>query len=118
MSDIHDVIDSLRDSAAALFEEVREATADIHGVTRDAFGAKETRAGEILIEFCGRHVLEARFDEVATLAVTLSPQKGPSHILLASHLDSVPVGLGLSHWMRSTAGWRSGYRRPPLRNRF
>ena len=92
MSDVHDAIDTLREPAAALFEEVRAATADIHGVTRDAFGAKETAAGEILIDFCRRHGLEATFDEVGNLVVTLSPQGRASEIVIASHLDSVPRG--------------------------
>jgi len=92
MSDVHDAIDSLGDAAAALFEKVRAATADIHGVTRDAFGAKETAAGEILIEFCRRHGLGAAFDQVGNLAVTLRPPDHTSEIVIASHLDSVPRG--------------------------
>src|SRR5262252_9137312 len=71
MSDVHSAIDSLSDDAAALFDQVRAATADIAGVTRHAFGAKETAAGEIVIDFCRRHGLAASFDAVANLAVTL-----------------------------------------------
>src|SRR5262249_51390975 len=64
MPDLHAAIEQLSEPAAALFDEVRAATADVHGVTRDAFGAKETTAGEILIRFCRRHGLEAGFDKV------------------------------------------------------
>jgi len=92
MSDVHAAIDSFTDDAAALFEDVRAATADVNGVTRDAFGAKETRAGEIVIAFCRRHGLAAAFDAVGNLAVTLAPQEQASEIVLASHLDSVPRG--------------------------
>jgi beta-ureidopropionase / N-carbamoyl-L-amino-acid hydrolase len=92
MSDVHDAIDSLAEPAAALFEEVRAATADVHGVTRDAFGAKETAAGEILINFCRRQGLKASFDQVSNLAITLGPHEQASEIVLASHLDSVPRG--------------------------
>jgi beta-ureidopropionase / N-carbamoyl-L-amino-acid hydrolase len=92
MPDVHAAIDSLSDDAAALFDEVRAATADVSGVTRDAFGAKETVAGEILIEFCRRRGLTAGFDAVANLAVTDGPHERASEVVLASHLDSVPRG--------------------------
>jgi N-carbamoyl-L-amino-acid hydrolase len=92
MPDVHTAIEQLSDAAAALFDEVRAATADVNGVTRDAFGAKETAAGEILIAFCRRHGLAAQFDAVGNLAVTLGPQARPQEIVLASHLDSVPRG--------------------------
>ncbi len=92
MPDVHAAIDKLSDAAAALFEEVRAATADSVGVTRDAFGAKETAAGEIVIAFCRKHRLAAGFDAVGNLAVTLGAAERASDIVLASHLDSVPRG--------------------------
>jgi N-carbamoyl-L-amino-acid hydrolase len=92
MPDVHAAIDSLSDDAAALFDEVRAATADVSGVTRDAFGAKETVAGEILIDFCRRRALTAGFDAVANLAVSHGPHERASEVVLASHLDSVPRG--------------------------
>src|SRR5262249_28296837 len=88
MSDVHAAIDNLSVAAAALLEQVRAATADMVGVTRDAFGAKETAAGEILIEFCRKQNLAAGFDAVGNLAVTLGPNQRTSEIVLASHLDS------------------------------
>lgn len=92
MSDVHSVIDTLSNDAAALFDQVRAATVDVNGVTRDAFGAKETAAGEILIDFCRRHGLVAGFDAVANLAVALDAPQAEREIVLASHLDSVPRG--------------------------
>ena len=92
MPDVHAAIDFMSAAAAALFDEVRAATADVNGVTRDAFGAKETAAGEILIAFCRRHGLTAQWDAVGNLAVTLGPQTHAKEIVLASHLDSVPRG--------------------------
>jgi hypothetical protein len=92
MPDVHAAIEQLSDAAAALFDEVRAATADVTGVTRDAFGAKETAAGEILIDFCHRHGLAAQFDPVGNLVVTHGPQECAKEIVLASHLDSVPRG--------------------------
>ena len=92
MPDVHAAIDRMADDAGALFDEVRAATADISGVTRDAFGAKETAAGEILIDFCRGHGLTAGFDAVGNLAVTLGAPQAESDVILASHLDSVPRG--------------------------
>ena len=92
MPDVHAAIEQLSEAAAALFDEVRAATADVNGVTRDAFGAKETVAGEILIDFCRRHGLAADFDAVGNLLVTCGPQERTKEIVLASHLDSVPRG--------------------------
>jgi len=92
MHDVHAAIEQLSAAAAALFEEVRAATADVNGVTRDAFGAKETAAGEIVIDFCRRHGLAASFDAVANLAVTLGAPQAEREVVLASHLDSVPRG--------------------------
>jgi N-carbamoyl-L-amino-acid hydrolase len=93
MPDLHAAIDRLSDDAAALFAQVRDATRDDVGVTRDAFGAKETIAGELLIRFCQQHGLAAAFDAVGNLAVALpgASDRG-SDVLLASHLDSVPRG--------------------------
>ena len=93
MPDLHAAIDRLSDDAAALFAQVRDATKDDVGVTRDAFGAKETAAGEILIGFCQRHGLAAGFDAVGNLAVALPGTRDRgADVLVASHLDSVPRG--------------------------
>jgi beta-ureidopropionase / N-carbamoyl-L-amino-acid hydrolase len=92
MPDVHAAIDALATAAGALFDEVRAASVDVNGVTRDAFGAKETVAGEILIDFCRRHGLAAQWDAVGNLVVTRGPQERAKEIVLASHLDSVPRG--------------------------
>jgi beta-ureidopropionase / N-carbamoyl-L-amino-acid hydrolase len=93
MADLHAAIEQLRDDAAALFAQVRDASKDDAGVTRDAFGAKETAAGDILIRWCDAHGLSAGFDAVGNLAVTLPGARDHgADVLLASHLDSVPRG--------------------------
>jgi beta-ureidopropionase / N-carbamoyl-L-amino-acid hydrolase len=92
MPDVHAAIDAMASAASALFDEVRAASVDVTGVTRDAFGAKETVAGEILIDFCRRHGLAAQFDAVGNLVVTRGPPERAKEIVLASHLDSVPRG--------------------------
>jgi N-carbamoyl-L-amino-acid hydrolase len=92
MPDVHAALDTLADAAAALFAQVRDATKDDVGVTRDAFGEKETAAGEILIGFCRRHGLAAGFDAAGNLSVALGPPERDSDVVIASHLDSVPRG--------------------------
>jgi beta-ureidopropionase / N-carbamoyl-L-amino-acid hydrolase len=93
MSDLAQAIDGLSGVTAALFAQVAEATSDGIGITRDAFGEKETAAAEILIDFARRHGLTAGFDAVGNLNVTGDDAPAPGReILLGSHLDSVPRG--------------------------
>jgi N-carbamoyl-L-amino-acid hydrolase len=93
MPDLHAAIDRMSAAAAALFAEIRDATTDGIGITRDAYGAKETAAGEILIRFCQQHGLLSGFDAVGNLDITLpGASEHDTDILLASHLDSVPRG--------------------------
>jgi N-carbamoyl-L-amino-acid hydrolase len=93
MADLHAAIEQLSDDAAALFAHIREATRDDIGVTRDAFGAKETAAGDILMRWCHGHGLAAAYDAVGNLDIALpgAADRG-SDVLIASHLDSVPRG--------------------------
>jgi N-carbamoyl-L-amino-acid hydrolase len=93
MHDVLGSIDSLGEAAAGLFAEIGEATKDHVGITRDAYGEKETAAAEILIRFAGQHGLAAAFDAVGNLTITL-PGDGEhdGEVILGSHLDSVPCG--------------------------
>jgi N-carbamoyl-L-amino-acid hydrolase len=63
------------------------------GITRDAYGARETAAGDILMDFAHRHGLEAGYDRVGNLNVTPGGrfQEEPE-LLIGSHIDSVPRG--------------------------
>src|SRR5947209_16861599 len=47
MHDVLGSIDALGEAAAGLFAEIGEATKDHVGITRDAYGEKETAAAEI-----------------------------------------------------------------------
>src|SRR5215831_15597639 len=86
-------IDALAPAINDLFASIARSSADQVGVTRDAYGARETAAGDILIEFARRHKLEAGYDRVGNLNVTPSVQsEHMGEILIGSHLDSVPRG--------------------------
>lgn len=87
------VIDELAAPLENLFQEIGDASRDGAGITRDAFGARETKAGAILIDYASRNGLAAQFDRTGTLNVTAAGrQDSPPEILIASHLDSVPRG--------------------------
>ena len=76
-----------------LFSELREATGDGVGITRDAYGPGESRALDLLEAAAYRVGLEAARDAGANLVVTL-PGTEPDLPFLAcgSHLDSVLQG--------------------------
>jgi N-carbamoyl-L-amino-acid hydrolase len=82
-----------RDLATRLFDRLREASHDGTGITRESFGAGESRALDIVQEEAERLRLDTTRDVGANLVVTL-PGSDPSLPLAAcgSHLDSVPQG--------------------------
>jgi len=86
-------IDALAPAISDVFARIARSSADQVGVTRDAYGARETAAGDILIEFARRQELKAGYDRVGNLNVTPSMRsEDASKILIGSHLDSVPRG--------------------------
>jgi beta-ureidopropionase / N-carbamoyl-L-amino-acid hydrolase len=86
-------VDALAAGASRLFQDIAEATRDEVGITRDAFGSRETRAGDLVAAFARHEGLNAFYDETGNLNVML-PSGGSSQqeILIGSHLDSVPRG--------------------------
>src|ERR1051325_7770426 len=64
-------IDENAPSLADLFAPIGGATKDEAGVTRDAFGAKETIAGDILIAYARSHGLDAGYDRVGSFIAAL-----------------------------------------------
>ncbi len=87
-------IASLAGSAAALFEEIGGASFDGRGITRAAFGADETMAGRVLERFARAEGIEVGTDAGGNFHYDL-PQAdgaGAGTVIMASHLDSVPVG--------------------------
>lgn len=93
MQPVFATVEALMPSLVQLFDKTREDSRDGEGVTRDAFGPRETQAGETIIEFAKRHGLETSVDHGGNVHITPHGQMDdPPEVLLASHLDSVPVG--------------------------
>ncbi len=90
---LHTTLDALQPELSELFAAIARESRDGDGVTRDAFGEAETRAGRLLIAFAEREGLEARFDSVGNATFALAEHDGRDpEILVASHIDSVPRG--------------------------
>jgi N-carbamoyl-L-amino-acid hydrolase len=86
-------VDAVMPSLADLFAGIGAATADVVGISRDAFGAKETRCAEMVRDFAQREGLDAAYDPVGNLAITAAGALGEvPEVLVASHVDSVPRG--------------------------
>jgi len=87
------LVDNLMPELSALFDTIRDQSRDGAGVTRDAFGPRETQAADTLVVFARRKGLEAGPDAAGNLHVTPAGAFNDSpRIILGSHLDSVPVG--------------------------
>ncbi len=87
------LVDKLMPELSALFDTIREQSRDGAGVTRDAFGPRETQASDTLAAFARRKGLDAGSDAAGNLHVTpAGALDDPPRLILASHLDSVPAG--------------------------
>jgi N-carbamoyl-L-amino-acid hydrolase len=81
------------DLAAQLFDQLRTATADGLGVTRDAYGPGERKAHEIVRAAADALGLESRADHAGNLLMTLpGSDRSAKRIVMGSHLDSVKEG--------------------------
>src|SRR5947209_20359108 len=88
-----EVIEALTPALSALFNKIRDDSRDGEGVTRDAFGPRETQAGKTIADFAKSHGLEISTDHGGNLHITLAGQMHDEpEIIVGSHLDSVPVG--------------------------
>ena len=86
-------IEKLTPALAALFDKIRDDSRDGEGVTRDAFGPRETQAAITVEAFAKREGLETSYDHGGNLHI-MPPGQGsaPPEIMIGSHLDSVPIG--------------------------
>jgi N-carbamoyl-L-amino-acid hydrolase len=86
-------IDDSTPALARLFEKIREDSRDGEGVTRDAFGPRETQAAKTIEAFAHSQGLQTSSDCGGNLHISRPGQidRAPE-IIIASHLDSVPVG--------------------------
>ena len=82
-----------RELCDALFDELRVATGDGVGITRESFGPGESRALDIVERAARTLGLATERDAGANLIVTLpGTQPDLPYIACGSHLDSVPQG--------------------------
>jgi N-carbamoyl-L-amino-acid hydrolase len=90
------LVETIDDSAAALaelFNKIRDDSRDGEGVTRDAFGPRETQAARTVEAFAHDRGLQTAYDHGGNLHIARPGQiDKPPEIIIASHLDSVPVG--------------------------
>ena len=88
-----EAIDNLTPSLADLFARIGAASRDGAGITRDAYGKRETASGDILIDFARQHGLMAEYDRRGNLNVTAAGRfHDDPELLIGSHIDSVPRG--------------------------
>jgi N-carbamoyl-L-amino-acid hydrolase len=90
-----EVMDASRDRALCerLFDALRAATSDGVGITRESFGAGESRALAIVENAAGDVGLTTERDAGGNLVVTLAGTEPDLPFLACgSHLDSVPQG--------------------------
>ncbi len=79
--------------AERLFDELRAATHDGVGITREAYGPGEAKAHAIVGAAAAQLGLEARHDPIGNLVMTLpGSDRAAKRVLLGSHLDSVKTG--------------------------
>ncbi len=108
--------------AERLFAELRAATGDGVGITRDAYGEGERKAHAIVRAAAEAAGLDCRADPVGNLIMTLpGTDRAAPRVLLGSHLDSVAEGgnydgaAGVLAGLAAVAGMkRAGFR--PLRD--
>ncbi|QGZ65628.1 Zn-dependent hydrolase [Paraburkholderia acidisoli] len=78
--------------AQALFDSVRAATAGRLGVTRDSYGAGESRGIGVLTQFAQQQGIATQVDRAGNVTFSLADDTRDRPVLCGSHLDSVPEG--------------------------
>lgn len=78
--------------ARDLLDEIAAGTRDLPGVTRVAYGEGEVLAFRVVSTAASRFGAETRFDAAGNMFITLPGQARGKHILIGSHMDSVPHG--------------------------
>lgn len=82
-----------RNWVESLFDRLSEGSRDAPGITRDTYGTGEDFGHRLLAEHGKARGLFISHDFAANTYVTLpGREKGAPHILMGSHLDSVPHG--------------------------
>ncbi len=106
--------------AEALFTQLRSASFDGLGITRDSYGKGEQAAHDLMVETARALDLEVTYDGARNLYVTLAGRdRNAPCAMTGSHLDSVPAGgnfdgaAGVVAGMAVLAGWRRAGYVPP-----
>ncbi|MSO92999.1 MAG: Zn-dependent hydrolase [Rhodospirillales bacterium] len=91
--DLARAVDASIPTAEALFQDLREQTKDVLGVTRASYGEGEQKAHALMAEAARRLDLGVTRDAAGNLYMTLKGRRTDGHgIIIGSHLDSVPQG--------------------------
>ncbi len=86
-------IEALRPALSALFADIGDASRDGAGITRDAFGPRETDAAKAVAAFANSEGLDSGYDHGGNLHIAAAGRfREAPEIMIGSHLDSVPVG--------------------------
>ena len=86
-------LNEIRALADHVLEQLRVASFDGVGVTRESYGESETRAMHLLAEIARAESLGVEFDAAANLVISLAGVDDHlPFIACGSHLDSVPEG--------------------------
>lgn len=78
--------------AQHLFDTVRAATAARLGVTRDSYGAGESRGIAVLTKFARQQGFATQVDRAGNITFSLPDDIRDQPVLCGSHVDSVPEG--------------------------
>jgi beta-ureidopropionase / N-carbamoyl-L-amino-acid hydrolase len=79
--------------AAELFNDLGRATRQGRGIVRDSYGAGEHAAHDIIRRAASSIGLETTIDAIGNLTATLPGRhRALPHVIVGSHLDSVPQG--------------------------
>jgi len=89
---LEDHLQELSRLAQRTFDDVRNATFDGVGITRESFGEGENRAMDIIKSIADECGLVSERDAGQNLILRLPDEKAGKPILIGSHLDSVPQG--------------------------
>jgi len=84
---------ALLPDAARLFSDLRALSVDREGVTREAYGPRETAAQDVVAGYAQAMGLAVERDRAANIVVSLAGAADDGRcIAVGSHLDSVPCG--------------------------
>jgi N-carbamoyl-L-amino-acid hydrolase len=78
--------------SSKIFNEVRELTRDIEGVTRESYGKGENVTSNYLINLAKQNDLFIEIDKASNIYFSLNNNVNEKYILIGSHIDSVPMG--------------------------